>query len=237
MVDGQLFEDVLVIIPARKNSKGIINKNMLEVNGYPLIHYTFKFISNLGLTKNTIISTDSEKILKYATKFSLNNSLRPSNLSDDHSSIIDVVEYELNKIDYSEYKYILLLQPTAPLRKEKDLFEIYKKINLNDISEGIVSITKIDEPHPYKLKKILNNRILPFIDNTKSEVSRQLLPECFKLNGTFYLTKIKSFFKMKSFFSENTIPYIMKDSDSLNIDNYDDIILLNEKLKSYNHLK
>ena len=63
---GHLFKKTLVIIPARKNSKGILNKNLIDINGKPLIDFTFKFISDNGLTQNTIISTDSTDILNYA---------------------------------------------------------------------------------------------------------------------------------------------------------------------------
>ena len=84
---GHLFKKTLVIIPARKNSKGILNKNLIDINGKPLIDFTFKFISDNGLTQNTIISTDSTDILNYAKKYNLKNELRPSSLSKDNSSI------------------------------------------------------------------------------------------------------------------------------------------------------
>tara|TARA_B100000989_G_C19501208_1_gene454368 strand:- start:21 stop:728 length:708 start_codon:yes stop_codon:yes gene_type:complete len=231
---GHLFKKTLVIIPARKNSKGILNKNLIDINGKPLIDFTLKFISDNGLTQNTIISTDSTDILNYAKKYNLKNELRPSSLSKDNSSIIDVIIYEMNKLNLKSFKYILLLQPTSPLRKRDQLVDIFKKFLNNNKIKSVVSVTKLEEPHPHKLKKIENGIIKPFLLNTTSEISRQLLPTCYKLNGSFYISDINYFLKKKSFFSDYTYSLIMNNSESINIDSVDDLILFREKLKSWN---
>ena len=234
MVVGQLFKKTILIVPARKNSKGIEGKNKYIINGFPLIYYTLKFIIESKLIQNTIISTDSEEIMKIANDYGFKkNKLRPSSLSSDNSSIIDVILYELKKYNYKKFENILLLQPTAPLRKIQHLIDINEIYNNNIDLNSIVSLVKLEEPHPYKIKKIVDNKIKSFLNNKKSEVSRQILPDCYSLNGSYYFSKISSFLKYKSFFNNNTIPYIMNKNDSINIDEPNDILILKKKIKTF----
>ena len=120
---------ILSIIPARSGSKGIKNKNMIKFLGQPLIKRTIDLSKKLPYT-TTFVSTDSIKILRYAKKNNVKfDYLRPKKLSKDNSNIIDAIshalEWFLNKNIY--FDYLLLLQPTSPLR---DLSEIKKIIRL-----------------------------------------------------------------------------------------------------------
>ena len=129
---------ILCFIPARKNSKGIKNKNLIKVNGKPLIYYTLKHALDLKKKLNLHIhlSTDSKEILEYAEKnFNIKTDyIRPKNISSDNSKMIDSA---MHSIDWYESKNIiftdlLLLQPTNPVRKKSELIKavnIFKKKN------------------------------------------------------------------------------------------------------------
>ena len=86
----------------------------------------------------------------------------------------------------------------------------------NQNPSSIVSVEKLEEPHPYKLKVIENGYLKPFINNSSSEIPRQNLPPVYKLNGCFYLISISSLLESKTFFPVNTVPYIMP--PTINID-------------------
>ena len=92
----------------------------------------------------------------------------------------------------------MLLQPTSPLRKFtyrqpiKILSNKYSKYN------SLVSVSILEEPHPFKLKKI-EKLLVPFIKNKNSEIPRQKLDKIYKLNGSIYLIKTKVLLKKKLF--------------------------------------
>ncbi len=216
---------ILGIIPARKGSKGIPNKNFIKVSKKKrLIDFTItealksKFISKL------VLSTDDAKILKYSRKYKIDYFIkRKKKYSQDNSKSIDVVLDVLEKTRDFNADLIILLQPTSPLRKSshidnaiKLLCKNYKKYN------SLVSVSHLEEPHPYKLKKIKNKFLISFIKNKNSEIPRQKLEKIYKLNGCIYLIKKNILKKNKTFFNK-TLPFIMDKKFSLNIDTIDDL--------------
>ena len=111
------------------------NKNLLKLNGYPLIYWPIKAFKNSKYIDDFILSTDSLKISKLANKFNCKTPfLRPANLSKDNSSSIDVVIHAINYFKSKNilFDYIALLEPTSPLTTGKDLDSAIiklKKIN------------------------------------------------------------------------------------------------------------
>ena len=104
-------------------------------------------------------------------------------------------------------EYILLLQPTSPLRTTYHIDKAIRLLERNKKKyDSLVSVVELDEPHPYKIKKIKNNSLVSFIKGKSSETSRQTLPQAYKLNGAIYLIKTKIFMRKKSFFLK---PYLI----------------------------
>jgi len=130
----------LTIVPARKKSIRFKNKNISKIKNKPLIEYTLNIIKKLKL-KNVIVSTDSKLILNISKKKNFNiDYKRPLNLSGSKTSMKDTV---LHAVDWFEKKnkikidHIILLQPTAPIRKLKSIVKIinfYKKNKLKSLS-------------------------------------------------------------------------------------------------------
>ena len=114
----------LCVIPARKGSKGIKNKNLQIVKRIPLIEHTLIFAKKIKKYCDIVVSSDSKKILKIGNKYNfISNEIRPKNISKDNAETIDVVKYEvkrLEKIKKKIYNYVLLLQPTVPFRNLKN---------------------------------------------------------------------------------------------------------------------
>ncbi len=216
---------VLGVIPARKGSKGVPNKNFIKIyKNKRLIDYTLIAAKKSKRISKIAITTDDTRIIKHSKKYKLDYVIkRQKKYSTDYIKSIDVVFDVLKKIKNYEPDLIILLQPTSPLRKSQHIDESiellirkYKKYN------SLVSVSILEEPHPFKVKKITNNYLVPFIKNKSSEIPRQKLDKVYKLNGSIYLIKKKVLNNKKTFFNK-TMPYIMDEKFSLNIDTLNDL--------------
>ena len=88
---------ILGVVPARKGSKGIKDKNLLKIKNKSLVEIAIREAKKSKLIKDISISTDSFKIVKIAKKLKISvPSLRPANLSGDKTNIFKVLNYELN---------------------------------------------------------------------------------------------------------------------------------------------
>lgn len=129
----------------------------------------------------------------------------------------------INRLEDS-YEYLVLLQPTSPIRKPKDIENMINLLKEKN-ADACVSVTQFEEPHPFKLKSIDNDGyVKSFIDGTTSEVPRQSLPKAYALNGAIYITKIETILNEKTFLPQKTVPYIM--DTNINIDSEEDFIFL-----------
>jgi len=225
---------ILAIVPARCGSKGFPNKNIAKIKDKTLLELAINVGNDCDIVDDVYISTDCieyENIAKKAGAKSLG--LRSENLANDTAKSIDVVVDLITKLD-NKYDYLVLLQPTSPLRTPSD---IQNMINLleNNKADACVSVVKIDEPHPYKLKSIDDKGyVKPFLDDTTSEIPRQLLPEVYALNGSIYITKVKTILEDKTFLPKKTVPHIMY--TNINIDSEEDFIFL-EAMLNKNKIK
>lgn len=230
--------NILAIIPARGGSKGVKNKNIIDLNGKPLIHYTINEAEKVDELKRIVVSTESNLIKSVCDEVGdYIPFLRPDELAQDASRTIDVVEHLINtlKKDFNEdYDYVCLLQPTSPLRLAQDIKNSID-LMMNQKKGSVISLAKIDEPHPNKMKVIENGLIKPLLTDTDSSVPRQELPAVYELNGAIYLCETKALMKNRNFFCEPSTPYIMPAERSANINNHFDLklaeYLLAENLK------
>jgi CMP-N,N'-diacetyllegionaminic acid synthase len=186
--------NTLIIIPARKGSKGIPGKNIMLLKGKPLISHTLDFaLMNKGKEDTICVSTDDEKIIKlFSKERDIEILKRPKKLCQDNSGMSEVLGHALKFYEEKEifFKHILLLQPTSPLRSPKDYNNLISSSKKN--FDMIVSVCEADE-NPYFNLYEENN--LGFLSRSKDSnfVTRQECPKIFKFNGAFYLIKVKAF--------------------------------------------
>ena len=121
---------IIVIVPARKGSKGIKSKNKKLLLGKPLVSYTLEICNLLPKNYFPYVSTDDEEIIKIADDYKIkNNGIRPKNLSNDKALTLDVLNYELENVEKRlsiKFDGVLLLQPTCPIRDVKHILEVEK---------------------------------------------------------------------------------------------------------------
>ena len=113
---------ILSIIPARGGSKGIRLKNLVRLDGKPLLHYTIRASLESKLVDRTIVSTDNKKIAEQAKKLGAEVITRPKQLATDESLLEPVIQHVLDFLK-AKKKYrpdiIVLLQNTSPLRSSE----------------------------------------------------------------------------------------------------------------------
>lgn len=222
---------ILGIIPARGSSKGIPRKNIVLLNGKPLIFYTINEALKSKYLEEIYVSSEDKEIIRVSKKYGAKIIQRPSYLARDNTTTIAVVEHALRSIK-TEADIIVLLQPTAPLRKAEHIDGaielLWKKW---DNADAVVSLCKLEEPHPYKLKIVRNGYVVSFIKNEDGLKPRQFLPIVYRLNGALYIVKTHIFKKYKTLLPPRTLPYYMNEEESINIDTEKDLILSEYYLK------
>jgi CMP-N,N'-diacetyllegionaminic acid synthase len=227
----------LTIIPARGGSKGLKNKNILNFNGKPLIHWTLKAAKKSKYINDIIVSTDSKKIAKICEKNNCKiNSLRPNNLSKSSTLMSDVIDYELEKIDIKKKKYdaLILLQPTSPLRTHLDINKACE-LFIKNKSDSLVTVNKLKHIcNPDSLFFIKKN-LLKRVSKKKIVPIRQKKNTYYHANGAaIYITKMN---KIKNFIIGGKMSYLlMKDKGSIDIDNHYDFKLAELIMKNYEKL-
>lgn len=231
---------ILAVIPARAGSKGIPNKNIALLNGNPLISYSINEALKIKNFKRVFISTDSQEIADLCLSLGIDVPfLRSKELGGDSVKTIDVILDVLKNLENNfgeSYDYVCLLQPTSPLRKAFDIQQCIKLIKKKS-PESVVSLSLIDEPHPLKMKKIVDGLIKPYHKMADSSVPRQELPKVYELNGAVYITKTETLRKEKSFFGHKSIPYLMPKERSININNPFDLKLAEMILRNHDDKK
>ena len=217
---------ILAIIPARGGSKGIKNKNIIDVCGKPLISYTLEAANNSKYIDYVFVSTDSEAIKQVSLKYNANVPfLRDSSLATDTSKTIDAIVFSLKQLEQIGliFDYLVLLQPTSPLRRENEIDEAIEKIiNLN--YDSLASVCKLDD-NPVLIRTI-DNDVLVRILNQTSTVRRQDFKDYYVINGAIYINKISTI-DLNTSFNDNELSYIMSKENSVDVDDYDDL----EKVK------
>lgn len=214
---------VISIILARGGSKGLPNKNILKINNKPLISYSIEASLNSKYISKTIVSSDSQEIIDISKRCGAEILKRSENLSGDEITSETVISNVLDNISNIDgYDYLVLLQPTSPLRNEKHIDEAFE-IVFNAQADSLISCKKIDNAPLKAFMLDKNNYLTGISNNTYPFMRRQDLPPLFMPNGAIYISRVKEFKKNSTLFSEKTMMYEMDNNSSIDIDNWDDL--------------
>ena len=218
--------NILAIIPARGGSKGIKDKNIIDLNGKPLIYYTINQALKSKLIADVIVSTDSKKIAEISKKLGAKVPfLRPSILASDTAKTIDTVTYTIEQMKKlgKEYDYVVRLQPTQPLRRTYHIDEAIELI-IKNRGESLVSVSKVKE-HPILMRTIEKNGYMKKLLDMNSSIRRQNFPDFYKVNGAIYINKIDENLTNDTSLNDNKLAYIMNEKYDLDIDEPNDLYL------------
>ena len=216
----------IAFITARKNSKGLPGKNMLELGGTPLIEHTFKAVIDANCFDKIYLSTDIPEAIFIAKKKYKKITVpfkRPKSLSSDKSTQIEVVNHLISHIqkDNFNFKNFVLFQPTSPFRS---ISEIKKGVNLlNSGFESVIGVSPVMH-HPADYVFLENNK-LKFLMPKYTSMARQNFPDVFFNNGSFYGCSLNFFKKKQKFYNSNSKLLIMSNKSLIDIDNSFDFLL------------
>ena len=223
------MKKVLAIIPARGGSKGILKKNIVLVKGKPLVYWTIGAAVKSKFIDDIVVSSDSDEILDKCSCFNeVILHKRAESLSQDHTPTYPVLENVLEFLGKDKYEYIILLQPTSPLRTSNHIDEAFEQM-INEKSTAIISGYEPSH-HPMKSFYLNEGLLKGTISNTHPFLPRQELPVPFQPNGAIYIVNTKLLLTNESLFTSKTSAYFMSKSSSLDIDTLKDLENINGTL-------
>lgn len=226
----------LVIIPARGGSKGLPGKNIREICGKPLIAWSVEAGLKSSYVDEVMVTTDYQEIADISKKYGANVPfLRPDFLASDTATSFDAVKHvidfyktELNR----EFDYIILLEPTSPLREDGDIDSMIEKIVQNESEfDSIVSIGEVHE-HPSIMKKTINDETLtPYCEALELKTRRQDNDIAYFPYGVAYIVKTKSLLDEKTFYTKRNTFYKIKRYQCYEIDDIYDFLAIENIMK------
>lgn len=216
---------IIGIITARGGSKSVPQKNIKVLADKPLIVYTIFAAKGSRYLTRSIVSTDDDEIAKIALKYDGEVPfIRPAELARDDSGSVEVAQHAikwLKENQNEEYDYVMILQPTSPLRTAEDIDACIEKI-VDTGADSVMSMKELVDFSLKKLKKIENDVILPLVEEEDKQSSRrQDLERVYKRNCAIYLTKTELVMK-GDLFGKVSRPYIMPAERSVDINKASD---------------
>ena len=223
---------ILAIIPARCGSKGIKDKNIIDICGKPLISYSIEQgieLKKLGLIDRIIVSTDCQKISDIAIEYGAEVPfLRPKDISGDQAKSVDFCIHAINFFSNIgiEFDAILLLQPTSPIRNLKLLKSAINSFS-NNFNNSLISVYREYYINELVMYSLLNEKeLIGVTKNHNKGIRRQDHKEVFVRNGSVYIARVPYIKKNRSLISDNPLFVEMSKKESINIDTVDDLKMI-----------
>jgi len=230
-------ENILIIIPARGGSKRIPNKNLQKVGGYSLLTRAILVAQEAFEKATVIVSTDNRQIAQEAERMGINVPwLRPANLAADNTGSFEVVEHALSWATsnlHIDLETVILLEPTAPLRKVFHLKEAVALLSGTG-ADSVVGVCEIPHTfHPEEILRIKDNQLAPFNERSKmhSRLLRGAQEKLFVQNGIVYAFKPSTILDHRNLYGEISVPYVVDWRYFADIDEPIDLITAEAKLK------
>lgn len=224
---------ILAIIPARGGSKRLPHKNILKLKDKPLIAWSIESAKNSKYIDKLILSSDDEKIIDVAKKFGCEVPfVRPKELAQDETRSIDVVLHTLKTLKES-YDYVILLQPTSPLRTTQNIDEAIE-LCFEKKATSIIGVCEMEHSPLWANTLDETMSMENFLDDRYNNSRSQDLPTFYRINGAFYMSKVESVLKNETFFvKENIFAFLMSQEHSVDIDTKLDFVVAEAVLTDF----
>lgn len=214
----------IAIIPARSGSKGLKDKNIIDLCGKPLIAYSIEAALETSLFDHVIVSTDSEHYAEIAQHYGAEVMMRGEALSNDKATTFMVLEDILKNRLQESIDYFVLLQPTSPLRTSKHITEAIEKFESKIEHFDFLVSMKEAEHTKVLVNPIDDDESLKYFDTDFSNYRRQGYKD-YSPNGAIFIAKPDSYLEQKHFFGAKALSYIMSAEDSVDIDGALDLVV------------
>ena len=222
---------MIALIPARGGSKGVSRKNLRIVLGKPLVAHTIVAARNSSHIDQIYVSSDCGEILTLAGHMGVGVIHRVAKAALDSATASSVVVDFLGQLPdhiVASNPYLVYLQPTSPLRTAAHIDAAFDSMSLA-CSSSCLSVTELMRT-PFK-SFCLNTegRLQSLFDEALTNANRQSLPSVYYPNGAIYIFSVDEFIARGSFPSNGSVPYIMSEQESIDVDTEEDLAKI-EKL-------
>lgn len=210
----------LAIIPARGGSKRLPGKNVLPLAGKPLISWTIEAAIGCKYLDKIVVSSDRDDILQVAGKYPIELLKRPDYLATDTATSFDVFKHVIEI--YDGYEYVVLLQPTSPLRTSVHINEAIELLEEKK-ANAVISVSEVEHNPLWCNTLPSDGSLASFLGDDVINKRSQDLEKFYRLNGAIYVCAIDKLLKEETFFIKNrSYAYIMSMGCSVDIDTVTD---------------
>lgn len=228
----------LAIIPARKGSRSIRDKNIQKIGNRTLVDIVFEKALKSGVFDKIVISTDYDQHQLQLKEFTpvyknlvrCEYQRRPAEISTDGALMKDVIKHVLDKVGKA-HKWVWILQPTCPYSDIQDFKKIAKILEGHDKDpdkeiKSLISFKDCKE-HPNRSYTIKSEGEYPeaFKLRWTDFKNKQDLPPKLIRSGNFYVFDRETFLKTGEFFNRCCYAYEVDRIKGLNIDDMEDLVL------------
>lgn len=216
---------ILGLIPARGGSQGLPGKHLADLGGRPVLAWTAAAALESQLLDRTVLSTEDEEIAALGRQVGLDVPFtRPPGLAGDDVPSADVVRHAVGVLGEA-WDYVVLLQPTSPLRTSEDIDAAIRLCHESS-APGCVSVSPVRQ-HPEWMFRLAPDRTLePLLEHGPPADRRQDLPAVFALNGAVYVARGEHLECDDPFAGAGSVAYVMPPERSVDLDTEQDLFLL-----------
>lgn len=216
--------NIIAIIPARGGSKGIPQKNIIDLGGLPLLAWSIRVARAAKVLDEVYVSTDDDEIAKIAKEYGARVPfLRPKELATDKATTVDAISHFILKLKMENNcpDIVVLLQPTQPFRSVETIIKAIEAYKLT--GSGVVSVSRVAE-HPVLMRYFDKSTsvVTRLLGNVNSTVRRQDFSEVYRVNGAVYVNSVEDYLQKKSL-NDNPIGVITTELEGVDIDTLDDL--------------
>jgi CMP-N-acetylneuraminic acid synthetase len=222
----------IALIPARKGSKGVKNKNIVKINNKYLIEHTLEQALKSKIIDKIYVSSNDKRIKKITEKFKKVNFLQRKNYLSNSKTlmkkvILDFFNFLKNSYDLKIIN-LVLLQPTSPQRKAKDIDKAIRLFNKQSKYPLISASEPISNPNDVVY---INKKKLFSLRKTFENKNRQDFKDYLFINGSIYIANAKNYIKKPNFLTKNSTIFKMDKKHSIEINDYFDLKIIKEIMK------
>lgn len=220
---------ILGVIPARGGSKSVPRKNIALLNGKPMLAYTIEAAQGSRYLTHFVLSSEDPEIIAVGQQYGAPAPfVRPAELATDEAPTLPVVQHAIRSMEALQgvtYDYVVLLQPTTPLRRAEDIDAAVEKL-IQTQADSVVSVVDVGAFHPARMRQIVDDQLVELpIREPKEMLRRQELPPVYIRNGAIYATRRQVVMELNSLIGRISRPYIMPPERSVNVDSRLDFLL------------
>ncbi len=207
---------ILGLIPARGGSKALPRKNVLPLAGKPLIAWTIEAALASKYLDRVVLSSDDPEIMEVSQAWGCEVPFqRPADLAADETATIDAVLHALAQLP--GYDYVVLLQPTSPLRAATDIDGAVEECIAAQVP-SCVSVVSVEKSPQWMYYLDSQRRLKPVMSSEPHANRRQDAEPVYALNGAVYVAEVDSLRATAQFVTKDTVGYRMPADRSPDVD-------------------